>query len=111
MLILVRGDTRRADRWQLDPPAAAYHKRPDALHDDCSCMLSNLALCQGERKLYETPLIEMQQLTSPARGAAVFQLKLPLKTFKPGFYVCQLNVVDDAGGHFLFPRVALLIRQ
>ena len=41
----------------------------------------------------------------------MFQLKLPLKTFKPGFYVCQLNVVDDAGGHFLFPRVALLIRR
>jgi len=27
------------------------------------------------------------------------------------FYTCQVNVIDDAGGHFLFPRLALLIRK
>ena len=25
------------------------------------------------------------------------------RQLKPGFYTCQVNVVDDAGGHFLFP--------
>jgi hypothetical protein len=29
---------------------------------------------------------------------------------KPGFYTCQVNVIDDAAGSFLFPRLALLIR-
>ena len=44
------------------------------------------------------------------RKAGVFQLDLPLNLLKPGFYTCQVNVIDDAAGRFLFPRVALLIR-
>jgi hypothetical protein len=28
---------------------------------------------------------------------------------KPGTYVCQVNVIDDAGGSFTFPRMALKI--
>jgi hypothetical protein len=35
---------------------------------------------------------------------------LPLSALKPGFYTCQVNVIDDAAGRFLFPRLALLIR-
>jgi hypothetical protein len=44
------------------------------------------------------------------RKAGVFQLDLPLNQLKPGFYTCQVNVIDDAAGRFLFPRVAQLIR-
>jgi len=29
---------------------------------------------------------------------------------KPGFYTCQVNVIDDADGRFAFPRVAMLVR-
>jgi hypothetical protein len=28
---------------------------------------------------------------------------------KPGDYICQVNVIDDAGGSFAFPRMALRI--
>jgi len=44
------------------------------------------------------------------RKAGVFQLDLALSPLKPGYYTCQVNVIDDAGGHFLFPRLVLLIR-
>jgi hypothetical protein len=37
-------------------------------------------------------------------------LDVALTQLKPGFYTCQVNVIDDAAGHFLFPRVALLVR-
>jgi hypothetical protein len=40
----------------------------------------------------------------------VFQLDVALTQLKPGFYTCQVNVIDDAAGHFLFPRLALLVR-
>jgi len=33
-----------------------------------------------------------------------------LNQLKPGFYTCQVNVVDDAAGRFAFPRLTLLIR-
>jgi hypothetical protein len=28
---------------------------------------------------------------------------------KPGIYICQVNVIDDAGGSFSFPRLALRV--
>jgi len=74
-------------------------------------LLSNVAFFQGKAKAYESSLIELTELNARERKAAVFQLDVPLTSLKPGFYTCQVNVIDDAGGHFLFPRLALLIRQ
>jgi len=36
---------------------------------------------------------------------------VPLASLKPGLYTCQVNVIDDAGGSFTFPRTAVLIRD
>ena len=65
---------------------------------------------KGDVKAYETPLVEVQDISEPNRKAAVFQIDVPLTELKPGFYTAQVNVIDDAGGHFLFPRVAMLVR-
>ncbi len=73
-------------------------------------LLSNVAFFSGDVKAYETSLVEVQQISVPGRKAAVFQLDVPLTALKPGFYTCQVNVIDDAGGHFLFPRTAMLVR-
>jgi VWFA-related protein len=73
-------------------------------------LLTNVAFFQGKAKAYESSLIELTELNAQERKAAVFQLDVPLMSLKPGFYTCQVNVIDDAGGHFLFPRLALLIR-
>jgi VWFA-related protein len=72
-------------------------------------LLSNVAFFQGKTKTYESSLVELTELNAKERKAAVFQLDVPLTSLKPGFYTCQINVVDDAGGHFLFPRLALLL--
>ena len=40
-----------------------------------------------------------------------FELDVPLDKLKPGQYVCQLNVIDDAAGSFAFPRFAVLVRE
>jgi len=74
-------------------------------------LLSNVALFKGDVKAYETSLTEVQELTVPNRHAAIFQLEVPLSELKPGFYTCQINVIDDAAGHFVFPRLAILLRQ
>ncbi len=73
-------------------------------------LLSNVSFFKGDVKAYETPLVEVQDISVPNRKAAVFQLDVPLSELKPGFYTCQVNVIDDAGGHFLFPRLAMLVR-
>jgi hypothetical protein len=45
----------------------------------------------------------------PQRDAVAFQFDVPLTQLKPGTYICQVNVIDDAGGSFTFPRMALRV--
>jgi VWFA-related protein len=73
-------------------------------------LLTNVALFRGKAKVFESSLVELTELNARDRKAGIFQLDLPLDTLKPGFYTCQVNVIDDAAGSFLFPRMALLIR-
>ena len=73
-------------------------------------LLTNVAFFRGKTQAYQTPLVENSDLGAPERHAAVFQLDVPLAQLKPGFYTCQVNVIDDAGGKFLFPRLGLLVR-
>jgi VWFA-related protein len=82
-----------------------------ASNDSGIRLLTNIAFFQGKVKTYESPLQEVKELNARDRGAAVFQLDVPLAQLKPGFYTCQVNVVDDAAGLFTFPRLALLLRQ
>jgi VWFA-related protein len=74
-------------------------------------LLSSLELIQGSVKVYETPLVQATAINVDGRDAVSIQLDVPLNGLKPGPYICQLNVVDDAGGSFAFPRFAVLVRE
>lgn len=74
-------------------------------------VMTNVAFFQGRVKAYETPVVQTTQLTDNNRKAAIFQLDVPLSQLRPGFYTCQVNVIDDVAGHFLFPRMAVLVRN
>jgi VWFA-related protein len=74
-------------------------------------VLSNVVFFQGKTRIYETPLVEAQVLNVPDRKAATFQLDVPASDLKPGLYTCQVNVIDDVGGTFAFPRLALYVRK
>jgi VWFA-related protein len=73
-------------------------------------VLTSIEFLQGEAKVYETKPIEAQEITAPERKAVVFQMEIPLQSLKPGFYTCQINVIDDAAGNYAFPRWPILIR-
>lgn len=60
--------------------------------------------------MYETPLVEAKAINIPERGAVAFQFDVPLTQLKPGTYVCQVNVIDDAGGSYSFPRMAMMVQ-
>jgi hypothetical protein len=38
------------------------------------------------------------------------QIQFPLKGLAPGRYVCQLNVIDEVGRKFAFPRTNVVIQ-
>ena len=74
-------------------------------------LLSSLELIQGSTKVYETPIVEAKAINVEGRDAVSFELDVPLSGLKPGAYLCQLNVIDDAAGSFAFPRFAVLVRE
>ena len=73
-------------------------------------VLTSIEFLSGGTKVYETPLVEAAQINTPERNAVAFQFDVPLAQLKPGTYVCQINVIDDAGGSFSFPRMALMVQ-
>ena len=74
-------------------------------------LLSSLELIQGSTKVYETPLVQARVVNVEGRDAVAIELDVPLDKLKPGQYLCQLNVIDDAQGSFAFPRFAVLVRE
>jgi hypothetical protein len=73
-------------------------------------VLTSIEFLSGGVKVYETPLVEAKAINIPERGAVAFQFDVPLTQLKPGTYVCQVNVIDDAGGSFSFPRMAIRLQ-
>ena len=74
-------------------------------------LLTSIAFFRGRQRLFETPVVETTQLTSPDRKTAVFQFDVPAASLQPGLYTCQINVIDDSAGTFLFPRMQLYVRR
>jgi hypothetical protein len=74
-------------------------------------LLTSIQFFNGKVKVYETPLVEARELNAPQRKAAVFQFDVPLSQLRPGFYTCQVNVIDDTAGTFAFPRIPVLVRK
>ena len=73
-------------------------------------VLTSIEFLQGDVKVYETRPLLAQEITAPDRKAVVFQMEIPLESLKPGFYTCQINVIDDVSGNYAFPRWPILIR-
>ncbi|NYF79293.1 VWA domain-containing protein [Granulicella arctica] len=72
-------------------------------------VLTSIEFLKDGTKVYETPLVSATAINIPERNAVAFQFDVPLTQLKPGTYVCQVNVIDDAGGSYSFPRLALMV--
>ena len=73
-------------------------------------VLTSIEFLQGTSKVFETPLVEANTINVPGRDAVAFAFDVPLDRLTAGLYICQVNVIDDTGGSFSFPRQALLVR-
>jgi hypothetical protein len=74
-------------------------------------LITSLEILQGSAKVYESPQVQAKSINVQDRDAVSVQLDVPLADLKPGTYICQLNVIDDAGGSFAFPRFAVLVKE
>jgi VWFA-related protein len=90
--------------YEVYDPAKAADKK-DSIH-----LLTSIEFFRGKVKVYETPLVEAVHLNAADRKAAAFQFEVPMKALNPGWYTCQVNVIDDAGAAFAFPRTQVLVK-
>lgn len=93
-----------------DQPLYLYYEVYDPAKKPDMHLLTSIQFFSGKVKAYETPLVEAKELNTPQRKAATFVIEVPLSKLRPGWYTCQVNVIDDAGGAFSFPRLPLLIK-
>jgi len=91
--------------YEVYEPGRSGSAQKSSIH-----LTSSVALFRGKNKVFESAPVELTELNAVDRKAGVFQLDLPLAGIAPGFYTCQVNVVDDVAGSFAFPRTAMLIR-
>jgi VWFA-related protein len=97
--------------FSSDQPLYLYYEVYDPAKKPDVHLLTSIQFFSGKVKAYETPLVEAKELNTPQRKAATFVIEVPLSQLRPGWYTCQVNVIDDAGSAFAFPRLPLLIRQ
>ena len=83
---------------------------PETPAGGTSSIKTSLAFYRGTVKVFETPLVDRTGLDAADRRAAVFQFEVPAAGFQPGLYTCQVNIVDDVAGRFVFPRLAVYVR-
>jgi VWFA-related protein len=88
------------------PAAPAEKPAKDAVR-----VLTSIEFLQGNAKVYESKTIVASEVTARDRKAVIFQIDIPLQSLKPGYYVCQINVIDDVAGNLSFPRWPILIRE
>ena len=74
------------------------HEKAEKRAKESVNVLSSLELLRGSTKVYETPMVQATAINVENRNAVAVELDVPLAGLKPGQYVCQLNVIDDAAG-------------
>jgi hypothetical protein len=71
---------------------------------------TSLTFYRGKVKVFETPTLDRTKIDATDRHAAVFQFEVPGGSLTPGLYTCQVNIVDEVAGQFVFPRIELYVR-
>jgi VWFA-related protein len=70
---------------------------------------TTLAFFKGNQKVFETQAVRTGRLLDGRSAAIPVRLTVPLAKLQPGKYDCQLNVIDELGRKFAFPRTALAV--
>jgi VWFA-related protein len=70
---------------------------------------ADMALYQAGQKVMETQPVRVNRPDAKRDGTISLNLNAQTASLKPGEYVCQVNVIDELGRKFAFPRTSLVI--
>jgi hypothetical protein len=87
----------------------------DALPDPDNYKFRRIAVSmslfnQKGAKAFEAGPLKATELAVTRPNAVPVQLQVPLKGLAPGRYTCQINVIDEVGRKFAFPRTAMVVQ-
>jgi hypothetical protein len=74
-------------------------------------VLSNVVFFRGQKRVFETELVEVVSEAAFDRRATTFRLEVPTTDLPPGLYTAQVNVIDDVAGTFAFPRLIVYVKK
>ncbi len=93
--------------FRRDQNLYVYAEVYDPGADPAPSVEATLTFLDGQKKVFESSPVRLTR----ADGARLpLQLQVPLGKLTPGRYTCQLNVVDEVGRKFAFPRAAVVVR-
>jgi VWFA-related protein len=72
-------------------------------------LAAQVELLQGARKLFSSPPAQVTALAANRPGVATFNFQIPLSRISAGQYIAQVNVIDETGKKFAFPRNSLVV--
>ena len=70
---------------------------------------ANVSFFLGDKKAFESPSVRLSQLAKNRRATLPLQFQVPLAKLLPGQYTCQINIVDEIGRKFAFPRGSVVV--
>jgi VWFA-related protein len=97
-------------RQNLSVSFDVYDARPDPSDPKSRRVRVSMSLFnQKGSKAFEIGPLDATQLANTRPEAVPVKFQVPLKDLAPGRYTCQINVVDEVGRKFAFPRAPLVV--
>ena len=99
-------------RQNLSVSFDVYDARPDPANPKSRRVNVSMSLFnQKGAKAFEIGPLSATQLADTRPEAVPVKFQVPLQGLAPGRYICQINVVDEVGRKFAFPRSPLVVVQ
>ena len=74
-----------------------------------SNVYAGIELLQGARKVFTSQPVRVNKLATNRPGVAAFSFQIPLARLEAGEYVSQVDVIDELGQKFAFPRNSIVL--
>jgi VWFA-related protein len=74
-----------------------------------TAVTANLAFYSQDAKVFETQPIHANRPSQDRPNVLPLNLQIPVSQLKPGRYTCQVNVIDELGKKFAFPRTSMVV--
>ena len=84
-----------------DPSMDPDRKQPN--------LTADVDLLLNGRKVYTSPPVRLSKLAANRPGVAAFAFQISLAKLPPGQYISQVNIIDETGRKFAFPRNEIVL--